>query len=200
MSISLTKTFSEALQKGFDATKAIMDPKDKALAYAHLAQAIAMTGLVEGGTDTTNDAEVPVEKETKAKSKKNTNKDSLKADAGKGSATKEVVEEVEAEIIEENEEEPVVEEIVEEIVEETAEEATEEEIEIDDEWTDEMINLKAAQLDLLNQYSDAWTEEYVFNDCVTAWSEGTFSGKDSIRPTNIDGFLTYLEQISESAE
>lgn len=191
MSLSLTKTFRDALQEGFKAAKNL-ESKDKALAYAELAKAIAMTGLVEdlaeGPSDVTDsapkeDTKTVAKTETKKPAATNTKKDSLKTDAGKGTAP--VKEAVEEKVPEEEEVVPT---------EETT--AVADEVAIDEEWTDAMTSAKAEALETLKAYTDAWGEDYVYNDCVNAWSEGAFSGADNIRPTNIDGFITYLEQIS----
>lgn len=187
----LSQNFYNMMQEGYKMAKGITDVKDRALVLAELAKAIAMTGLVED-TAVSEDAAEATETKTVAKTENkkatataNTKKDSLKADAGKGAApAKEVVEEK----IPEEEEVPVDETVV------------ADEVAIDEEWTEEMTTAKAEALETLKAYTDAWGEDYVYIDCVNAWSEGAFSGADNIRPTNIDGFITYLVQISNQAE
>lgn len=178
---NLTNIYKDVLQKGFDAAKLIIDQDKKALAYAELAKAIAATGLVENLEGVITETETKETKKTESKkTTANTKKDSLKADAGKGTEVKEEKEEVAPTPVEEN---------------------TSTEAEVTDEWTEEMTTAKAEALGRLKQYTDAWTEDYVYNQCVPAFFEDkTVLGGDNIRPTNIDGFITYLDQIANSAE
>lgn len=189
---TISKAFYQAVQKGLDAAKAIpvTEQKDKALAYAELANAIALTGLVEDGVLETTDA-APAEKEVKKtetkKTATTTKKDSLKADSGKGAATTAPIKEEKEETVPEQTEEVT--------------STTETDVEVTDEWTEEMTEAKAEALERLKQYTDAWTEDYVYNQCVPAFFEDpSIVGGDNIRPTNIDGFITYLDQIANSAE
>lgn len=180
MSNNLTKVFSTALQKGFDAAKLIVEPKDKALAYAELVKAIAQTGLV---VDTEIIEEIK-EKETKKKS----GKDSLKAESGKGK--KKTEEPVEQAPVDET---PKASEVTEDIEEDIPEE--------DDNWESEAIReAKNDQLELLQEYVTAWGEDYVYNTLLEAWSEGTFSGVENVRPSNIDGFLAYIAELVKQNE
>ena len=71
------------------------------------------------------------------------------------------------------------------------------EVEIVDEWTDEMCTLKAEQLGILNSYVEAWGDAYVYNDCLGCFSEGAFTGAENVRPSNIDGFVVYLNEIAQ---
>ena len=186
----ISQTFVKALKKGFDAANMITEQDKKALAYAELAKAIAATGLVEdvdvSDAETTDKEDAP--KKTDNKKATNIKKDALKPESGKGAKPKEEVEE----------KAPVQEEIA--PVEEEAQTETQSEVEIEEEWTDAMVELKSDVLARLAQYTaeDAWGEEYVYNDCVSSFFESAeITGKDNIRPTNIDGFVTYLDQLAE---
>jgi hypothetical protein len=204
----LSQNFYALIKEGYTLAKGITDVKDKAMVIASLAQAIATTGLVEGsGEIDTVDTATEV-KETKKETKKTetknaTGKNALKPEAGKGTKTAEAKEEkVEEEIIPE-----VTAEVVETAPQVEAEEKVETEtpaeteVEIEEEWTDAMCELKAASLERLNQYVEAWGEDYVYNTCVPAFFEdANVVGGDNIRPTNVDGFVTYLDQIADSAE
>jgi hypothetical protein len=171
---NLKKTFLESLQKGFDAAKLITEPKDKAIAYAQLAQAIATTGLIDNAEIEEKDEN----KETTTK-KKTSGKDSLKAESGKGNKKEEVVAE-----------EPT----TPEKVEETSEV-------VEDNWDSEEIRSQyEEQLTRLQAYVDAWGEDYVYTDLLNAWTEGAFNGADNVRPSNIDGFLTYIDALVEQSE
>ena len=186
----ISQTFVKALKKGFDAANMITEQDKKALAYAELAKAIAATGLVEdvdvSDTEAIDKEEAP--KKTDNKKAANTKKDALKPESGKGAAKpkEEVEEQVPTEEIAPVQEETPVD--------------TQTEVEIEEEWTDAMVELKSDILARLNAYAaeDAWGEEYVYNDCVSAFFESAeTTGKENIRPTNIDGFVTYLDQLAE---
>lgn len=178
--MNLTKTFLQTLQKGFDAAKLIELPKERALVYAELAKAIAMTGTIKDIEEMELKEETE-EVETKTEIKKETKKkkkNSLKNESSKTSKEK-------------TETEDETEEVNEEVNEET---------EVVDQWTDEMSELKAEQVERLKEFVEAWGEDYVYEECLGAWSEGAFTGVDNVRPTNIDGFVSYLEMISADAE
>ena len=196
----LSQNFYKMMEEGYKTAKGITDVKEKALALAELAKAIAATGFVElseegimEATDASTEKVETKKTETK-KAATNTKKDSLKADAGKTTKA--------AEVKEEKDETPApVEEITPEVEPETTADSTE--VELDEECTDAMCELKAEALERLNQYTaeNAWGEDYVYNQCVPAFFEDqTIVGGDHIRPTNIDGFVTYLDQIANSAE
>jgi hypothetical protein len=177
--MNITNTFAKVFQAGLDAASLITDQKDKGLVYAELAKALAATGLVtEKDTAVTeNDKETKKETAKETKKTNNSKKDSLKADAAKAQAPKE-----------EKEETPTA----------PVETETEGEVEIAEEWTDDMVTLKTESLERLNAYAETWGEDYVYNQCVPAFFEDqTVVGKDNIRPTNIDGFVSYLDQLAE---
>lgn len=143
-------------------------------------------------------------KSTKSKTK---GKDALKNEASKEPAKKEEevpaveevpaieetpqekVESVEAETVKSEEEEiPAIDEsttVDAEIVEEQAD------VELVDEWTDEMCELKAADLEAYNWYLQEWGEDKMC-DLVSSFFEGRESDLSAIRPTNITGFVTFL--------
>lgn len=199
---AISKMYYQAIQKAMKAADNIeaTEQYKKAMAFAAISQSIATAGLVEPKEDD----EVEAVAETKETAKKpetkkattNTKKDALKPEAGKGAKAadpvkEEVVEEVEAEVVPEAEEGAV--------QEETAVESNGE-VEIEEEWTDAMCELKAESLERLNAYVAAWTEDYVYNTCVPAFFEDqSIVGGDNIRPTNVDGFVTYLDQIAAQA-
>ena len=189
MSKKFNNIFSTFIQEGYEAAKLIQDPANKATAYAALANAIATAGLVETNTDINLE-----EKESTTATK---GKDSLKAESSKGTkktSTKKKEEPV-------AEEEPTVEEPQEEEVKaEEPQSATVENKADADDWEAPGVQDKyAEQLGRLQAYVDAWGEDYVYGEALSYWSEGAFNSADSIRPSNIDGFLVYLDSLCAEA-
>lgn len=197
MSKSIKETFVTIINEGYKSTEGITDPYQKATALANLGQAIALSGLLSSSTQIAE----PTTEAAPA-----TGKDSLKAEAGKGTKSKAktkakeevpVVDEIPP-VQEEEIETPPVEETTEEVVETTAEA----EEELSEEWTEEMSELKAEQLELLGQYVEAWEASYVYGECIPAFFEDSsiVANEDNyyeyIRPTNIDGFLAYLSSLA----
>lgn len=176
----MKEVFEFLVQTGMDQIELIAEPKEKALACAALATAVAKSGLLmpmitlEGQTACLTNVEPEPIKETgkkKAAGKKKVEaKDVLKPEAAKIEAPA-----------------PIVEEQI-----ETPQEPVE-----TDEWTDETCTERAEELTMLNQYVEAWGEDYVYVDCLTAFTEGAFSGGENVRPSNIQGFLVYLQQLAE---
>ena len=187
----MIKTFEFLINTGVSAVEGIVDPKERATVCAELAKAIAMSGVLresEVAEETAQQAEEKKEAKKKAsKGKGNAKKDALKTENQK-EETATPVEEVK----QEESTTPAEPQIIEEEVP-----AAPAEVEIVDEWTDEMLTLKAEQLELLNSYVAAWGEDYVYGDCLGYFSEGAFSGAENVRPSNIDGFVVYLNQLAE---
>lgn len=180
----MLKTFESLINTGVEALEMVADAEKKAMICAELAKAIAMSGALkmDGGVEV---AEVEVvEEKKKAPAKKSAKKEALKPEASKG--TPEVPEEPVTEVPEE----PVAEEPV----------APAEEPIMEDEWTEEMQTLKAEQLELLAAYVEAWGQDYVYGDCLSAMTEGQLTGGENVRPSNIDGFLAYLNALAQSAQ
>lgn len=174
----LQMAFTDFINAGSEAAKRITEAKDKAMAYAALAQAIAESKLMDVQTEAV---------ETKAEV---TGKESLKAESSKGKTKSKAKEkEVKEEIVPEVEAETIPE------VETSTEEVMEEE------WSEKMQEVKAEQLGVLNQYIEAWGEEYIVTECMTRFFEDASITADQlwayIRPTNIDGFVAYLASIAE---
>lgn len=191
----MIKTFEYLINTGVSAVEGIVDAKERAMVCAELAKAVAMSGVLKASdvdeSISPADIEKP-EKETKknAKSSKSNKKEALKTENQK-KETSTPVEETVAE-------EPTVpqEPVEEEVVETPAAEPVQE-VEIVDEWTEEMQQLKAEQLGILNTYVEAWGEEYVYNDCLGCFTENTLVGAENVRPSNIDGFVVYLNELAQ---
>lgn len=205
MSKSIKETFVTIINEGYKSTASITDPFNKATALASLGQAIALSGLLSTTTTMAETTEGTVEA---------TGKDSLKAEAGKG--TKKTASKSKAKTTKKDEVPPVneippVEEETEveipPVEEDTAGEvAPVTEGELSEEWTEEMSELKSEQLEVLQAYVDAWEASYVYGECIPAFFEdGSIEANEEnyyeyIRPTNIDGFLSYLAALSSDEE
>lgn len=177
----MKNVFEFLVQTGMDQLELIGDAEKKATICAELAKAVAQSGLL--GMATQEEATEEASKvEPKKAAKKNTKKDALKPEAGKAAPAPAPVEEEAPEVPQEpvQEDEPF----------------PAEEPEFVDEWTEEMCAAKEEQLSMLQAYCEAWGEEYVYNDCLGAFTEGAFSGSDNVRPSNIDGFVIYLQELA----
>jgi len=172
---TISQMFVNLVNDGIKASKTISDPKEKALACAELAKALAITGLVSTSSGDSEAQEVAETKEALKNKPK-----------GKQKPVKE--------------EEPEVEE-TQEVEDETTE--TEEEAATDaelvDEWTEEMVELKAEQLEFVQQLQEEYDEETI-DECVRNFSEGVLNGIEEISPLNIDGFVAYMEMLIADAE
>ena len=193
----MINTFEFLINTAVENLEMIGDAKDKAAICAELAKAIAMSGALRPETEVIP-APVKEEKEEpkKTSKKKSNKKDALKTENTKTPAPVEEpvtpAEEPTQEIAPEIPEEPVV--TPPEMPEEPAQVP---EVEIVDEWTEEMQELKTEQLQLLNTYVEAWGEEFVYGDCLSAFSEGALVGGENVRPSNIDGFVVYLNELAQ---
>lgn len=187
------EVFLELIDKGNTAAKAIVEPDKKAMAYAELAKALGMSGLLNHGFVTidavnTDQTVEPVQEDTVTASK-----ESIKKGAGKKKATAKKKDEekkaapVPAPTEEVKEEAPLP------VPEEEKAEAA------GDEWTPEKEKELESELGDLDWYVQSWGEDYVYNQCVPAFfEEATIVGAEHIRPSNILAFITYLYEISQS--
>lgn len=195
----MINTFEFLINTAVESLEMVADAEKKATICAQLAQAIALSGALRPEVEAmpVQEESEPVKEEPKktTKKKSSSKKDSLKTENTKAPAKeKEVVEEETPQVPEE----PVAEEpsVPEEPVQTPAEEPAQE-VEMTDEWTDEMATAKAEQLELLNAYVEAWGEEFVYGDCLSAFSEGALVGGENVRPSNIDGFVIYLHELAQ---
>lgn len=192
----MIKTFEFLINTGVQSLEMVADAEKKASICAELAKAIAMSGVLRA-TDI-DDSIAPVEEkpETAGKQKKNSRssknakKEALKTENQK----EETVTPVEEPAAPQEPVEAPTQPIEEEPVETPSQPA---EVEIVDEWTEEMQVLKAEQLGMLNNYVEAWGEEYVYNDCLGCFTENTLVGAENVRPSNIDGFVVYLNELAQ---
>lgn len=70
--------------------------------------------------------------------------------------------------------------------------------ELINEWTEEMLALKAEQIDTLTKLKEEYGEEAMDN-CVSMYTEGVYNSLADITPLNIDGFIVFLEQLMNEA-
>lgn len=199
----MINTFEFLINTGVQSLEMIADAEKKATVCAELAKAIAMSGVLRAAEveeDSTEEEQPKTTKGKKSSTKKNSKKESLKTENQKEETVTPIEEEqvVEAPAVP-VEEEPVAEapQAPVEAAEEVPAPAPTAEVEIVDEWTEEMLTLKAEQLGILNSYVEAWGEEYVYNDCLGCFSENAFVGAENVRPSNIDGFVVYLNQLAQ---
>lgn len=197
----MIKTFEFLINTGVQSLEMVADGEKKAAICAELAKAIAMSGVLRG-TEVEEEPTPVEEPKTTGKGKKTTSK---KSNSKKESLKTENQKE---ETVTPVEEAPVAPEMPTEPVEEAPQAPIEEEptpvpapaateVEVVDEWTEEMLTLKAEQLGILNSYVEAWGEEYIYTDCLGCFSENAFTGAENVRPSNIDGFVVYLNQLAE---
>lgn len=196
----MIKTFEFLINTGVQSLEMVADGEKKAAICAELAKAIAMSGVLRG-TEVEEETTPVEEPKTTGKGKRSTSKKSnSKKEALKTENQKE-------ETVTPVEEAPAAPEMPTEPVEEAPQAPIEEEptpvpaptaeVEVVDEWTEEMLTLKAEQLGILNSYVEAWGADYVYTDCLGCFSENAFTGADNVRPSNIDGFVVYLNQLAE---
>ena len=188
----MIKTFEFLINTGVQSLEMVADAEKKASICAELAKAIAISGVLRA-TDV-DESIAPVDekpettttKKKNSRSSKNSKKEALKTENQK-EETVTPVEETPA-----VPQEPVA--VEEEPVQTPAQPV---EAEIVDEWTEEMQVLKAEQLGILNTYVEAWGYEYVYNDCLGCFTENTLTGAENVRPSNIDGFVVYLNELAQ---
>lgn len=202
----MKELFEQLINTGVENLE-MVEPKDKSMVCAELAKAIAMSGLLSEGIVTTTEedtkepkaeekTEPKKEKKTSSKSKtakSKAEKEALKPEAGKG---KKVAEEPVAEEPQEPEV-PQEEAPAETPQEEVVAEPGAQNLSDLDEWTEALQVEKREQLETLEAYTAAWGEEYVYNDCLSAFTNGVLTGPAAVRPSNIDGFVVYLQQLAE---
>lgn len=175
---TVKEMFSNCVQDGIKAAKSIAEPNQKAMAYAEIAKALAMTGLV-GGTNIES-----ISEESEPETGADKGKESLKAPVPK---TKKKEDKKEDKKETAKKEKAVV---------ESKEEATPSEPELSEEWTDEMVELKSEQIAKMNQFKEEFGEEPV-EQCVSMFSEGQYESLADITPLNIDAFVAFMESLAE---
>ena len=172
---SVKETFNAMISKAIENTELIETPKDKAIAYAAIASALAQTGRVS------DIIAEPLSEPVKEKPKKNADK--MKKQPGFLPPDKE--------------------EILGEPVEETKKKIEEQKKEsvpkFTSEWTDEAQEYYKDEFEYLEQFLEKWDEDS-FNQCLADFSSGTIKDFDGINPLNISALVTYLKVIDSQLE
>lgn len=167
---NLKSIFVQAINGGMAAAKGIPDAEKRALAYASLAQAMALTGGITIAVDSDFEdgaAAAPAKgKESlKPETAKATKPSTAKAPAPKAEAAPEP--------------EPVL------------------EPELSEEWNDEMVELKADQIAYIQTLREQFEPDQL-NETVSQFSEGVMKTMDEISPLNIDAFVGFVQGLLAS--
>lgn len=168
---SVKETFNCMISKAIENAELIETPKDKAVAYAAIASALAQTGRV---------SDIIAESVTEPVVQKNADK--MKKQPGflppdKEEILGEPVEETEKKISEMKKVTPKF----------TAE------------WTDEANAYYEKEFAYLEKFLEKWGEDG-FNQCLADFSSGTIKDFDGINPLNISALVTYLKEIEAQEE
>lgn len=190
--------FNGAISEAMKAADLLTDNKDRAMAFAAIASALAQTGLVDNASV---DSVKKEEKKEEAPKKEKRHSDSLKRSVKK---------------IDKTEEEPVKEEAPEEKGEEEKPEVPKKEFEPlnpdpkkkieeakegwTEEWTDEAVEHFADQLQYLEDFSDKYGVEAT-NECLKEFSSGVMKDIASdVSPLNIDSVVTAFKAFVDETD
>lgn len=177
--MNINKKFSEFIFEATKACQSVTNPAEKAMAFAEIAKAIAMTGLVDF-----RNSEIIENFEDKKESLKN-----------KPNSKKKEVEE-----IKDPEEEPK------EVDQESVEEAeSQEEIEYESEseeeekntWDDDSIKKYSAEVEYIKKIAKQKTPK-VINAHIVEYSHGAIKSASEVSPSNIKGIYCYLKSLYSS--
>lgn len=182
------KKFEELITEGENTLKCVSDLKDKAMICAALAQAIAIkcsSMPVEESIKLDKETAVSGKDSLKNESTKEKKKTSTKKTAAATPAEEESVENT-TPVEEQPQETPA--------LEVTPEDAN-------DEWNEENNEKYKEFIDIVQQYRDAWEDEYVLGVALRDFMETSDTITDEnvweyIRPTNIEAFVAYLDEIN----
>lgn len=164
---NIRETFILSINEGMKSASLIVEQDKKAMAYASIAEAIALSGLL-------------------SEKKGVTSKESLKPENFKGDN------------VEEKEEAPVKttpsnEEVVEQAEAELQEEMQEE---TSCEWNDELQEKLATEINIVNEMTETYGVDKM-NECVVAFTENPNLNLGDINPSNIKGFVAFLQSQVE---
>lgn len=172
---TLKDFFVNSINEGMKAAKTIQSAGERATAYASIAQAIALSGLLNSTSNVdAKDEEVsntsdPAPVQTPAKA-------NGKAALGAGTKNTKAPATTKA---------PVA--------------APEKQPELVAEWTDEMYELLAEPVAKMKEYVDTYPTE-VITECISQFSEGSFAPElDNITPLNITAFVSFMDALASQA-
>lgn len=177
--------YKNVINKAMTNAELIENAKDRAMAYAAIAQALAP--LAVGQTEFQIDEKTVVEEKPDKKPAKKT-ADKMKRqpkelppeDAPEDTPTEDTTPE------------PEVEEPAKEEKKETHPTFTEE-------WTDEAQAYFEKDLEYVEDFSERWTEDGL-NQCIEAFSNGVIKDFEGINPLNIEGLVGYLKAAEEASD
>ena len=187
--------FNGAISEAMKAADLLTDNKDRAMAFAAIASALAQTGLVDNASV---DSVKKEEKKEEAPKKEKRHSDSLKRSVKKIEADDEKVEEEAPAEAEEKPEIPKKEfEPLNPDPKKKIEEAKEGWTE---EWTDEAVEHFADQLQYLEDFSDKYGVEAT-NECLKEFSSGVMKDIASdVSPLNIDSVVTAFKAFVDETD
>ena len=168
---SVKEMFNTVVGKAIQNAELIETSKDKAMAYAAIAQALALTGKV--GNDVTV-AEV--------ESKPPKNADKMKRQP----------QDLAPEEMPKEEKKPIKKE-------EKVSKKKEETPKFTEEWTEEAMEHFADELTYIDDFTQSWTEEGL-NECLKEFSSGVLKSMDDVNPMNINAVVEYLKSVVAEEE
>lgn len=225
MNTNLKNLFVDFINEGAKAASLIAESDKKANAYAALANAIAKSGLlVDSNTiakaGLLTDSNVVEEKEevtgkeslkketakktrkSKAKTKPAINEEDIPAEQEAAPIPQETAQSEEAvqpaeEVV--NAEETSVEEVKETEEAPVSPEEVEQENVEEDTWNDKTIAENQEMYDQFRWFYENWGEEYL-NYYAQSWFEDQNASVADIRPSNVNGFVSYLYEIANQQQ
>lgn len=176
---TIKELFITSINNAIKSAELITEPDKKAVAYAKIAQSLALTGMIKADTQINSTESVPA-------------KESLKVENSKGkskAASEETVS------IPDKTDEEVIDEAVDKM-EEKQEQIQEE---VDAEWTEETMAMFANEVQFIVSLNEKFTNDQLSN-CVKSFSEGALSSLDDINPLNITGFVSFMKDLIADAD
>lgn len=176
---SIKDTFTMVIRKAIENAELIESPRDKAMAYAAIASALAQTGRMGCAEDAAPEAKEPEQKAKKNSDKMKRQPDFMPPDDQEvlggvrgGSVPKE---------------------------EEKAPEKKTSEPKFTSEWTDEAEKYYEQELQYLMDFVERYGDDG-FSECASEFSKGLFKDLDGVNPLNISALVVYLKEIEKAAE
>lgn len=176
---SIKDTFTMVIRKAIENAELIESPRDKAMAYAAIASALAQTGRMGCAEDAAPEAKEPEQKAKKNSDKMKRQPDFMPPDDQEvlggvrgGSVPKEEKEEPEKKTVEPK---------------------------FTSEWTDEAEKYYEEELQYLMDFVERYGDDG-FSECASEFSKGLFNNLDGVNPLNISALVVYLKEIEKAAE
>lgn len=168
---NISTIFESTINKAIQSAENVTDFKERALVYAEISKALAMTNMVFGSVSeesATKEALKPSDPVITESEAKTAEKPKAKATTkAKATAKKEPVKEV----IEEE----------------------------DSPWTEEAMEEHAEALEFIQDLIEEYDSEQIVI-CLKEWSQDTIDDISDITPDNIDAFVIYLQELLEESE